>query len=114
MGAKVASLPSNRIGMRYRSFKNGAINEIILCERGGVYGRLRRKCPDGTYSEVVDITDAALQEGYDNSIEWTEVVLLGNSQQQNTVTIPTMEIQSAIRNGLQPTFIIVSIACPRE
>jgi hypothetical protein len=88
MGAKVASLPSNRIGMRYRSYKNGAINEVILCERGGVYGRLRRKCPDGTLSEVVDITDVALREGYDNTLEWTEVVLFGNSQQQNTVYDP--------------------------
>src|SRR5260370_24936104 len=41
MGAKVASLPSNRHGMRYRSSKGGVVNEVILCERGGVYGRLR-------------------------------------------------------------------------
>jgi hypothetical protein len=71
MGAKVASLPSNRHGMRYRSSKGGVVNEVILCERGGVYGRLRRKCEDGSYSEVIDVTELALQEGSDNSIEWT-------------------------------------------
>lgn len=29
MGAKVASLPSNRIGLRYRSCKDGAVSEVI-------------------------------------------------------------------------------------
>ena len=42
MGAKVASLPSNQRGMRYRSCKNGRVHEVILCKRDGVYGRLRR------------------------------------------------------------------------
>ena len=42
MGAKVASLPSNKRGMRYRSCKNGRVHEVILCKRDGVYGRLRR------------------------------------------------------------------------
>src|ERR1700709_1861841 len=36
MGAKVASLPSNQRGMRYRSCKNGRVNEVILCKRDGV------------------------------------------------------------------------------
>jgi len=57
MGAKVASLPSNRFGMRYRSCKAGIVSEVILCERDGVYGRLRRRCADGTYAEVIDVTE---------------------------------------------------------
>ena len=36
MGAKVASLPSNQRGMRYRSCKNGRVHEVILCKRDGV------------------------------------------------------------------------------
>src|ERR1700733_8059398 len=42
MGAKVASLPSNKHGLRYRSCKDGTVSEVILCQRDGVYGRLRR------------------------------------------------------------------------
>src|ERR1700722_18907151 len=41
MGAKVASLPSNKHGLRYRSCRNGVVSEVILCQRDGVYGRLR-------------------------------------------------------------------------
>lgn len=33
MGAKVASLPSNQRGIRYRSCKNGKVHEVILCKR---------------------------------------------------------------------------------
>jgi hypothetical protein len=88
MGAKVASLPSNRFGMQYRSCKHGRVHEVILCERDGVYGRLRRKQEDGTYAEVIDVSDLARQEGRDLSREWTEVTLLGNAQNQNTVYDP--------------------------
>jgi|SRR5579863_2854706 len=42
MGAKVASLPSNKFGLRYRSCKDEIVSEVILCERDGVYGRLKR------------------------------------------------------------------------
>ena len=55
MGAKVASLPSNQRGMRYRSCKNGRVHEVILCKRDGVYGRLRRHdLETDTWVEVVD------------------------------------------------------------
>lgn len=33
MGAKVASLPSNQIGMRYRSCRKGIVSEVILCKK---------------------------------------------------------------------------------
>ena len=75
--------------MRYRSCKNGRVHEVILCERDGVYGRLRRKYEDGTYSEVVDVTDLIHHERIrDLSQEWTEVTLLGNGPKQNTVYDP--------------------------
>jgi len=89
MGAKVASLPSNQRGMRYRSCKNGRVHEVILCKRDGVYGRLRRFHPEtGEYLEVVDVTDIALSEGRLCNEEWTEVVLLGNEPDQDTVKDP--------------------------
>jgi hypothetical protein len=89
MGAKVASLPSNKRGMRYRSCKGGTVNEVIIGNRDGIYGRFRRELPDtGEVVEVVDITGVAAGEGYDLSTDWTEVVLLGNNDDQDTVLDP--------------------------
>ncbi len=88
-GAKVASLPSNQLGMRYRSCKHGRVHEVILCKRGGVYGRLRRyNSDDGTYDEVLDVTDIVFAEGRTSDEDWTEVMLLGNEDQQDTVRDP--------------------------
>jgi hypothetical protein len=89
MGAKVASLPSNQLGMRYRSCKNERVHEVIVCKREGVYGRLRRLDPEsGEYHEVIDVTDLSRQEGRPTDVEWTEVVLLGNRADQDTVRDP--------------------------
>jgi hypothetical protein len=89
MGAKVASMPSNQHGMRYRSCKKGQVHEVILCKRDGTYGRLRRYHPDtGEYLEVVDVTEIAVQNGRDLNEDWTEVVLLGNEPKQDTVKDP--------------------------
>ena len=89
MGAKVASLPSNQRGMRYRSCKNGTVHEVLLCKRDGIYGRLRRYHPDtGEYLEVIDVTDIAKSEGRTLAHDWTEVVLLGNEPEQDTVMNP--------------------------
>ncbi len=90
MGAKVASLPSNKHGLRYRSCKDGTVSEVILCQRDGVYGRLRRaEDSQGNPIEVIDATGICRAEGgYDLTTDWTEVVLFGNSAGQNTVTDP--------------------------
>lgn len=90
MGAKVASLPSNRRGIRYRSCKNGRVHETILCEREGVYGRLRRLDSNGDpLGDVIDVTDQLVAEGgHPLDRDWTEVVLLGNRADQNTVLDP--------------------------
>lgn len=88
MGAKVASLPSNRYGLRYRSCKGGIVSEVILCERGGVYGRLRRQSENDALEEVFDVTEACRGEGYDLGADWTEVVLFGNRADQNTLRDP--------------------------
>ena len=89
MGAKVASLPSNRLGLRYRSCKHGRVHEVILCNRDGVYGRLRRlDTESGTYEDVIEITDAPRKEGATADYDWTEVTLLGNRSTQDTVKDP--------------------------
>jgi hypothetical protein len=89
MGAKVASLPSNKLGMRYRSCKNRRVHEVILCNRDGTYGRLRRRDPqNGEYHEVIDVTTLAVNDGRALNHDWTEVMLLGNDEKQDTVKDP--------------------------
>jgi hypothetical protein len=86
MGAKVASLPSNRHGLRYRSCTGGRVSEVVMGYRDGTYGRLRIG-PER--SEVIDATEACIAEGdYDLSFDWTEVLLGGNSADQDTVVAP--------------------------
>jgi len=89
MGAKVASLPSNRFGLRYRSCRLGRVCEVVLGWRDGVYGRLRRGRPglEGLH-EVLDVTAEALAEGARLEQDWTEVLLLGNRAEQDTAAEP--------------------------
>jgi hypothetical protein len=86
MGAKVASLPSNRHGLRYRSCTGGRVSEVVMGYREGTYGRLR---VGSERTEVIDVTDTCLAEGeYDLSLDWTEVLLGGNTADQDTVAAP--------------------------
>lgn len=88
MGAKVASLPSNTLGMRYRSCRAGIVSQVILGKREGVYGKVWVRIDD-TFEEVVDVTDQVREEGeYHLDEDWTEVVLLGNRPDQDTVIDP--------------------------
>lgn len=89
MGAKVASLSSNRVGLRYRSCKDGVASEVILCQRDGIYGRLKRYDEHNELlGQVIDVTDLVATEGQDISSDWTEVVLMGNRPEQDTVLDP--------------------------
>lgn len=89
MGAKAASLTSNRHGLRYRSCRLGRVSQIVLGERGGVYGRVLLPDAAGNPAEVLDVTDACAAEGrYPLSHDWTEVLLLGNAPGQDTTVDP--------------------------
>lgn len=88
MGAKVASLPSNQHGLRYRSCRDGVVHEVMLGKRDGIYGRVHQPGPDGRSTEVIEATAAARAEGRDTGEDWTEVVLLGNRPDQDTVADP--------------------------
>ncbi len=89
MGAKVASLPSNRLGMRYRSCHQGRVCEVMIGQRGSVYGRLRRELPGSDQlHDVLDVTDEAVAEGRGLDQDWTEVLLLGNRPEQDTLSDP--------------------------
>ncbi|MBK8211955.1 MAG: ATP-binding protein [Rhodospirillales bacterium] len=95
IGAKVACLPSNHLGVRYRSCANGRDNEMILGKRGGVYGRLLLRSPGrgsetsvSAIRDVIDVTDIAVAEGQPLTEDWTEAVLLGMRPDQDTVLDP--------------------------
>ncbi len=90
MGAKVASLPSNKHGLRYRSCHAGVVSQITLGQRNGVYGRIiPADATPGESQDSQDVTDICRAEGqYDLSTDWTEVVLFGNRADQNTVLDP--------------------------
>lgn len=88
MGAKVASLPSNTLGMRYRSCRNGVVSQVVLGKREGIYGKVWIPVED-SFEEVVDVTDQVREEGeYRLDEDWTEVVLYGNRPDQDTVVDP--------------------------
>ncbi len=88
MGAKVASLPSNILGMRYRSCRYGVVSQVILGKREGVYGKIWIPVED-SFEEVVDVTQQVRNEGeYQLDEDWTEVVLFGNRPDQDTVADP--------------------------
>ena len=88
MGAKTASLTSNRHGLRYRSCREGRVSEVVLGQRGGVYGRLIVTREDGAAAEVIDVTESCRAAGAHLGADWTEVTLLGNAAEQNTVLAP--------------------------
>lgn len=88
MGAKVASLPSNKLGLRYRSCKAGRVSQVVIGYREGVYGRLKIELADGTTQEVLDVTDDAVSTGRGCQSDWTEVTLFGNRPDQDTVRDP--------------------------
>ena len=88
MGAKVASLPSNTLGMRYRSCSAGVVSQVVLGKREGIYGKVWMPTED-SFEEIVDVTEQVRQEGeYPLEQDWTEVVLFGNHPDQDTVSDP--------------------------
>lgn len=88
MGAKVASMSVNQLGMRYRSCKDGNVSQVVLAKVDGVYGKLQMDL-DGSWEDVLDVTEKVRNEKeYSIESDWTEVVLLGNAWSQDTVSNP--------------------------
>jgi tetratricopeptide (TPR) repeat protein len=85
IGAKVASLPSNRFGLRYRSCRDGRVFETVLGQRDGVYGRL---VIEGFDDPVREVTAEYVATPHVLGQDWVEVVLLGNRANQDTVRDP--------------------------
>ena len=88
MGAKVASLPSNTLGMRYRSCRSAVVSQVIIGKREGIYGKIWIPV-EGSFEEIVDVTEQVREEGeYRLDEDWTEVVLFGGRPDQDTVNDP--------------------------
>jgi hypothetical protein len=88
MGAKVSALGVNHLGMRYRSCTGGIVHQVVIGRSGEVYGKLCFLVED-TWETVLDVTERIREEGeYPLDKDWTEVVLLGNSADQDTVANP--------------------------
>ena len=95
IGAKVASLKANKVGMRYRSNKDGVVAEVVMGQdidpttRKPIYQRF--DYPEQTttnFPDVADVTANMKEENIKLDEDWTEVVLYGNSESQNTVKNP--------------------------
>lgn len=99
MGAKVACLPSNRHGLRYRSCRRGRVHQVIMGKRDGVYGRLFQPGAAGGIVEVRDVSDEIADAG-ELARDWTEVVLLGNDAAQDTVADPYGGAPAMARNWI--------------
>src|SRR6266536_873432 len=90
VGAKVSSLANNRVGMRFRSCKDQRVSQVLLGydQEQKLYVRFEFQLPDGRKDTVIDVTGIAIKEGREVSQDWTEVMLLGNSEDQDTVDRP--------------------------
>jgi len=110
VGAKVSSLPSNKLGIRMRSCKNGRVSEVIIGEDPDThaYVRFERDLPNGQTDTVIDVTSIAQKEGRNTGYEWTEVMLLGNTPNQDTAAQPLASIPNTekafISNSLYRRF----------
>ena len=90
IGAKVSGLTMSREGIRYRSCKDGVVNEVTIGfdPDEGTYVRFPVELPDGSSDTVYDVTQVVRNSGKDTSFDWTEVVLFGENQDHNTVAEP--------------------------
>lgn len=88
VGAKVTGLKANPAGMRYRSCHAGRVFEVMLKREQGVYVRVRWEVAPGEWTEAREVTETCFLEREALDRDWTEVVLCGRHEAQNTVGDP--------------------------
>lgn len=88
IGAKVSGLTVSPAGIRYRSCKNRAVHEVTIGfdEDAEAFVRFAYEI-QGRQESVFDITQAVGTK-FDISSDWTEVVLMGESDGHDTVSEP--------------------------
>jgi hypothetical protein len=114
VGAKVSSLANNKLGMRFRSCRGGRISEVTLGydPDQNLYVRFDYELADGRADTVIDVTAAAIREGKKVDSDWTEVMLLGNSEAQDT-TARRSPKSPPTRRTSRPHCIGASTGCQR-
>ena len=90
IGAKVSGLAASPEGIRYRSCKDGTVHQVEIGydEELGTYVRFAAELEDGRSEVVYDVTEVARRGGHSLDHDWTEVVLMGQSPQHDTVSEP--------------------------
>lgn len=91
-GAKVASLPWNHLGFKMRSCHKGKVSEVLLRRLDDRYVRERLPAIDEygnqTFEAVWDVTEDCKEQTNKLGQDWTEVILLGQSPDQDTIRWP--------------------------
>lgn len=90
IGAKVSGLTMSKDGIRYRSCKNGVVNEVTIGfdVDAGTYVRYDFELEDGSSETVLEVTEQVVADGHDIKFDWTEVVLFGECPEHDTVAYP--------------------------
>jgi len=88
VGAKISAATRNPAGLQYLSWKDGAGSFIHLWKdpKTGEYGLQQLERPDGTFGHWGHISDDVKPDGFAD--HGTKVVLLGRSDDQNTMEAP--------------------------
>ncbi len=97
VGAKIAAATRNREGVIYLSWVEGEGSMIHLWRdpKTGAYGLKQFDQPDGTFAHNVVLEDEVRPEIIDR--HGTKIVLLGNSESQDTLQPPTGDTPSPSR-----------------
>ncbi len=90
IGAKVSGLAVSPNGIRYRSCKDGIVSEVTIGfdEEVDTYVRFAVEFEDGSTDTVIDVTEVTIENGLSTDFDWTEVVLMGESDDHDTVSEP--------------------------
>lgn len=90
IGAKVSGLAASPDGIRYRSCKDGEVNEVTIGwdEDEQTYVRYSVQLADGQVDTIYDITSVVQAAGTPIDFDWTEVVLFGEGPSHDTVAEP--------------------------
>ena len=90
IGAKVSGLAASPEGIRYRSCKGGRVHEVVIGydDEQETYVRYAAQLPDGSSDVVYDVTGVSSEEEHSLDYDWTEVVLLGQAPEHDTVAEP--------------------------
>ncbi len=100
IGAKVSGLAVSPLGLRYRSCKNGIINQMQIGydKETNTYKRFAFEVEEDIADTIINITDSNEFTEKDRNSDWTEVVLLGENDDHDTVKQPLMYKKNTYRS----------------